>query len=191
MPEPTEQNFARVFVAFPVPSILTEELKSIREQNNSLKGIRWTPLPNLHVTLFFLGEVSEKNLTPINLALSKVIECTPCFKIEFEKITLAGKKKQGGMIWARFYKNDFYATLSTNLHHAVHSFLIVQPVLKDPVPHITLARFRRETEIDQINLFFENNFSLPEINCCELWKSVQTKKGVVYKSLRRFELCNL
>jgi 2'-5' RNA ligase len=141
----------------------------------------------LHITIFFLGEVLEENIPPISDSISSVTNNTKSFQLEFEKIKLAGKLKHGGMIWAQFYKNDFYFNLSTGIYHAVKSFLLTQPVLKDPVPHITLARFRKEADFNQINLSFENSFTLPEINFCELWKTIQTKEGVQYKSLERFE----
>jgi len=188
MPGSSKQNVARLFVAFPVPDIQREELKLIQQQNSSLTGIRWTPLPNLHLTIFFLGEVLEENIPQINDVISKVVEQTHPFIVQFEKIVLAGKMKHGGMIWARFFKNNFYTAISMDIYDAVKEYLIVQPMIKDPIPHITLARFKREAETEKINLSFEYNFSIPGINFCELWKSVQTKEGVIYKSLQRFEL---
>jgi 2'-5' RNA ligase len=181
------KNYARIFVAFPIPSLKSEELKVIQWQNNSLTGIRWTPFQNLHVTIFFLGEVLEETISSINDAIHAATNKTKPFELEFEKITPAGKLKHGGMIWTQFYKNDFYFNLSTGIYHAVKSFLLTEPVLKDPIPHITLARFRKEVDFNEINLSFENSFTLSEINFCELWRTIQTKEGVRYKCLERFE----
>src|SRR5436190_4874871 len=102
------KNYARIFVAFPVTSVIAEELKIIRVQNNLLTGIRWTPSQNLHLTIFFLGEVPEENVSSISVVISAALIKTKPFSIEFDRITLAGKPKHGGMIWARFHKNDFY-----------------------------------------------------------------------------------
>lgn len=181
------KNLVKVFVAFPVPSIHAEELKIIQQRNAVLNGIHWTPLPNLHVTLFFLGEVFEESIPDINIALLNVTEYAESFNLKFEKIVLTGKKKYRGMIWVRFFKKDSFTNLSMNLHQAVKSFLINQPVLKDSIPHITLARIKKDAEIEKIDLSFANKFSLPEIKFCELWKSIQTKEGVIYKPLERFE----
>ena len=178
-------------MAFPVPLTQAHALDTIREQNSSLQGIRWTPLQNLHVTLFFLGEVEEENIPAISQSISKVTEQTLSFNIEFEKIILVERKKNAGMIWARFLKNEFFTTLSMSLHHTVKSFLVVNQVMKDFIPHITIARLKREAENEKINLSFDDKFSLPEINFCELWKTIQTKEGVVYKSLERFKLRKL
>ncbi len=188
----SEKNYARIFVAFPIFPLKAEELKAIQQQNSpSLANeIRWTPLRNLHVTIFFLGEVLQENIPSISKAISTVTSQTKPFTIEFEKVQLAGKLKHGGMIWARFHKNDSYFNLSSGIYHAVKNFLLTQPVFKDPVPHITLARFRKETDFNKINLSFEDNFMLPEINFCELWKTIQSKEGVWYESLERFDLRN-
>ena len=182
----SEKNSARVFVAFPVPDLNAEELKVIRQQNILLNGIRWTPSQNLHVTIFFLGEVLEEHISSINNEVSNVVQKTFPFLIEFEKIKLAGKRRQGGMIWAQFYKNDSYSDLSKVIYQSVKRFLTTEPVFKDPIPHITIARLKKESEFEKINLSLKNKFSLPEINFCELWKTIQTKDGVVYKSLNRF-----
>lgn len=181
------KNVARIFVAIPVPYLQAEEFKIIQQQNLSLSNIRWTPLANLHVTIFFLGEVLEENIFSINNAIKKVIENTSPFRIDFEKIMLKGQKKNNGMIWAKFFRNDSYASLSNAIYNAVKEFLIVQPVFKEPVPHITLARIKNMTGIDAINLSFKENFSLLEINSCELWKTVHTKDGVVYECLEQFD----
>jgi 2'-5' RNA ligase len=187
MTNPAEKNYARIFVSFPVPSLQAEALEIIRQQNSLATGIRWTQIQNLHVTIFFLGEVLEENLPAINRAISFVTVETLPFNLTFEKITFAGKLKHGGMIWARFLKSNSYASLSGNIYHAVREFLLTQPVFKDPIPHITLARFKRETDLTKINLTMGFALELPSINYCELWKTIQTKEGVLYKSLGRFD----
>lgn len=187
---PPETNFARVFVAFPILSDQVNKIHSIQQQNASLEQIRWTPLRNLHITLFFLGEVPSESLDRIRAAISNVIVHSHSLKLEFEKATMEGKNKKGGMIWIRFFKNDLFTTLHQNLYHAVKSYLGVQSALKDTIPHITIARFRKETEIDKLNLLIDTNFSIPEINSCELWQTVQTKAGVFYKNLQLFEFRN-
>ena len=187
---PPETNFARVFVAFPIPSDQVNKIHSIQQQNASLEQIRWTPLRNLHITLFFLGEVQRETLDDISSAISNVIMHSRSLKLEFEKVTIEGKNKKGGMIWVRFFKNDLFTTLHQNLYHAVASYMGVQSILKDPIPHITIGKFRKETKDDKINLSFDTNFSIPEIDFCELWQTVQTKAGVFYKNLQRFEFRN-
>lgn len=182
-----ETNLVRVFVSFPVSSVQAEKIKSIQLHNDSLKQIRWTPLPNLHVTIYFLGEVRKESLEQISNALSKAIKHTEAFRIEFEKITIEGKTNKQGMIWARFFKNNSFTNLNNNLYQAVESYLRIQSVLKDPIPHITIARFRKEAEIDTLDASFDATFSMPEINSCELWQTVHTKEGVAYKSLDRFD----
>ena len=184
---PPETNFARVFVAFPIPSDQVNKIHSIQQQNASLEQIRWTPLRNLHITLFFLGEVQRETLDDISSAISNVIMHSRSLKLEFEKVTIEGKNKKGGMIWVRFFKNDLFTTLHQNLYHAVASYIEVQSVVKYPIPHITIGRFRKEAAFDKINLSFEKTFSIPDIDACELWQTIQTKEGVIYKSLVRFD----
>ena len=185
-----ETNFARVFIAFPVVSSPAEKIQSIHKQNFSLDHIRWTPMRNLHITLFFLGEVHNETLDDISSAISNVIMHSRSLNLEFEKVTIEGKNNKGGMIWVRFFKNVLFTALHQNLYHAVESYLGVQSVVTDPIPHITIARFRKEAAIDKINLSFEKTFSIHGIDACELWQTIQTKEGVLYKSLEQFDFSN-
>jgi 2'-5' RNA ligase len=180
----TEENHIRLFVAIPVPALMDETLKSLQHQNSSLNGIRWTPIPNLHITIFFLGEISELNCSFVKQAVSKVIENSSPFHLDFEKITLTGKNKYGRMIWAQFRKHNSFASLSNGIFEAVEPYLILRRFIHDPVPHITLARMK--TEPVSLNLNSEKLISLPEVNSCELWKTVHGKYGVVYDSLEQF-----
>jgi 2'-5' RNA ligase len=184
------KNYVRVFVAVPVQPAQAEELKQIQLQNNSLRGIRWTPLSNLHITVFFLGEVQEENISSISKKIKVIAHTTSPFNIQFEKITTEGKIKRSGMIWARFYKNKDFSLLANTVSESVKSFLAPRSAIADPVPHITLARLKVKAEYEKINLFFKENFSIPEITFCELWQTIHTKDGVLYKSLERFDFLN-
>jgi 2'-5' RNA ligase len=184
------KKLSRVFVAFPMQASEAEKLKLIQQQNSSLSNIRWTPGANLHLTVFFIGEILNEHIDPAIKSISEVARGNSPFEIGFEKITWAGKKMPHGMIWAQFFKNDFYSRLSSDLHQALKEFLTVHPVFKDPIPHVTLARMNKAADINKINLHFEENFSIPQISYCELWKTMHTPEGVRYDSLKRFDFQN-
>ena len=56
-----------MFVAVWPPLGLSDSLTAMPRPR--LDGLRWTPSENLHVTVFFLGEVAEPQVAPLAAAL--------------------------------------------------------------------------------------------------------------------------
>jgi len=185
MPDSSSGKLVRVFIAYPLPLLFAESLRTVQQQNQSLNGFRWTPSENLHVTIFFIGEIQKEKIPAVTEAVSQVAKDCKTFHLEFDAITVEGKRKNG-MIWARFKKNPDYADLSVNVYAAVKSLLMREPNIKDPIPHITLARWKPGAEIENLNLSVEGKLSDLDVNVCELWQTVQGKEGVSYDRLARF-----
>src|SRR4051812_36508382 len=132
----------RLFVAYPFPADLRQHAKVVQANNASFENIRWTPLQNLHVTIFFLGEVYISNLEEIKNRIRKEVSICLSFKIELENISLEKGRKHSGMIWFKFHKHESFSALSNKLHESLLEFLLHTSRIHDPVPHVTLARWK-------------------------------------------------
>ena len=104
----------RLFVAHPIPDQLEVKLQEVSKKNELVRGIRWTPGANMHITLFFIGEVEENNVTAIRESLNKLFSNQQPFSIDFDTICTAGKKKISSMIWARYIKNTEFSLCDRN-----------------------------------------------------------------------------
>ncbi len=178
----------RIFLATPLPPVWSESFLEISKKNSSLEKFRWTPRDNLHITLFFIGEVEENNLENIVSALGKLFVEQKSFILEFETVELRGKKGHPSMLWGKFCKKEMFSQLSESIFQSVKEFMTIDVVHKDPIPHSTLARIKPGANTDLINLKIEIPEKFISIDAAELWKTVQSKDGVWYERLQHWEL---
>ncbi|MBK7850777.1 MAG: hypothetical protein IPJ66_06420 [Bacteroidetes bacterium] len=52
----------RIFLAFPLPLNLRKQLQQMFSGYSNAAGFRWAPEENLHITIFFIGEVEEEKI---------------------------------------------------------------------------------------------------------------------------------
>jgi len=176
----------RIFAAYPIKKDLAKAFLQLQEKNSSIKNIRWTPEANLHITLFFIGEINESNLENAKFVLKDTLkDCQP-FNLEFESIVFKGLKHPS-MIWATFKKEKSFLELSKRIHKSVKELMTITPTHLDPIPHCTLARLKHGTDVLAIDTSININPTSICIDGAELWKTVQTKDGVKYECLERFE----
>jgi 2'-5' RNA ligase len=166
---------------------MAESFFQLSQKNSHIKKIRWTPAENLHITLFFIGEVEEHNLDKIKLALHDVLNGQHSFALEFDEIELRGRKHPS-MLWGKFKKSESFSSLSEKIYKSLREFMTIEVAHKDPVPHCTLARIKTHVDLESLN----KNITLPasslNIDRIELWQTEQTKEGVKYKCLEEFPL---
>ena len=64
-------NKKRLFVAINLPEEIKKNLFCFKNRYLEIPA-RWTKKENLHITLYFIGYVSEKNLEKIREALKEI-----------------------------------------------------------------------------------------------------------------------
>lgn len=164
---------------------MAESFLRLSQKNPDIKNIRWTPKENLHITLFFIGEIEEKNLSDVKVNLENIFIDQKTFSLEFESVILKGKKHPS-MIWVGFRKNEFFRELSEKIHQSIKDFMTVKSVHHDPIPHCTLARLKPGADISSMNRMINLQQPVLKINTAELWQTEQTKDGVRYVCLQKF-----
>jgi len=178
----------RIFVALPLLAEWKKFAFTVSEKNSSIEKISWTPQDNLHVTLFFIGEIEENNLEKISSVLKNIFIDKKPYSLEFESIEIKGKKSKPSMVWIKFRKSESFSLLSEKIHEAIKEFMTIEVTHKDPIPHCTLARIKAGADISNLDL----NFSPPSneilVDHGELWKTVQGRDGVWYERLGLFRM---
>ncbi len=178
----------RIFLATPLPPVWSESFLEISKKNSAVEKFRWPPADNLHIALFFIGEVEEENLEKIASALEKLFAEQKSFILEFETVELRGKKSHPSMLWGKFSNCEMFSQLSEKIYLSVKEFMTIDVVHKDPIPHCTLARIKPGANTDLINLKIEISEKFISIDAAELWKTVHSKEGVRYERLQRWKL---
>src|SRR3989338_8988715 len=89
----------RIFLAINIPGSLKEEMLSVR---NKLPEVpcTWTSKENLHFTLVFLGNTSDKELEEVVRRAKEVGEKHKKFSITLLRIQYGASRNVPRMIWA-------------------------------------------------------------------------------------------
>lgn len=159
----------RLFVASDIPTTLVEDFSKYQE-SLSINQASWTKEENYHLTVAFLGYVSEENIGSIEKEISQIAANTSFFELHFEGVILAPPGKDARMIWAKLDPSDLYSELVSKVYSNTKPY-ITEQTRTERIPHITLARFREGERISEENLvqpqlrqksFFVENVSLFE-----------------------------
>ena len=151
--------------------------------------VRWTPVENLHLTIRFLGDVTEDLLTQLNGALeSQLAEVVP-FSIMFKEPRLFPHFKKPRVVAAIIPHNDALTALAEILEsNAVTAGL--QPETRQFKGHLTLGRcdksFPKRIKLDS----FPFSCKLP-VNRITLFQSQLSSAGATYTRLAELPLGQL
>ena len=126
----------RLFVAIPLPEIVRLRLVGLC---TGVPGARWTQPENLHLTLRFIGEVSETSFSDIAEALSLVDG--QAFDFHLAGAGQFGDRRRARILWAGIAPNDHLLRLRNQIEgHLQHAG--IEPEGRKYSPHVTLARLK-------------------------------------------------
>ena len=185
----------RLFVAIELPDNFKSQLA--KYQLELVKDLeiqpRLTTKENLHITISFLDTVEESLIPGLTEELQSVSKFIKPFTLQYSYTTLGPPGRFPSMIWAVFEQHIAFTNLMRMINGTVVKYLKIhkQPVLisshMEPVPHITLARFKKNLPPAQIDFA---TFSIKELHVASftLMHSQLTRYGSIYTSLKSFDL---
>jgi 2'-5' RNA ligase len=172
----------RIFVGIEITNNdITNSIKEFQEKVN-IDG-KPVELQNLHFTLQFLGEISEKIAEKIIQSL-KTIEFSS-FDVNLEGIGAFPKPKFPRVIWVG--TDEIGGNMLIRLSKKVEKVLEPLGFFSDKPfkPHITVFRIKKK--IGDISGELENhkmvNFGVQKVSNIKLKKSVLTANGPIYSDL--------
>jgi 2'-5' RNA ligase len=148
--------------------------------------VRWTPLDNLHLTIRFLGDVSEELLTSLNASVkTRLAEVAP-FSIMFKEPRLFPHFKKPRVVAAIIPHNDALNALATILEScAVAAGL--EPETRQFKGHLTLGRckksFPKRIKLDSMP--FSSKLPVASVS---LFQSQLSSEGPTYTRLAELPL---
>jgi len=159
----------RIFIAINLPEKVKEKLADF--QNKWLElPCRWTRKDNLHITLEFLGYLTDEELIELCQKTKEIASKKDSFSVHLNKICYGPPNKPPKMVWAVGEK--------------------IQEL--NIVPHITLGRIKtwefnrlEPEERPEINTEISLSF---EVNSIEVMESELKRGGPSYTLLESCEL---
>ncbi len=179
-------GLTRAFVALWPPEAMAEALVAAQR---GLPFGRLVPEENLHVTLAFLGDLSEAELEAAHEALAGIAGPAP--QVSVEGIgTFGGARPRA--LWAAVPREAGLIALQSGVTRRLRA-AGVAPEARKFVPHITLARFRHGT-VEDANLqrFIADRAGLrlapAAVPAFSLVASTLGPGGAVYEDLVQYPL---
>jgi len=174
----------RVFVAVDLPKEVKDYLFNLPKKFKGAK-VKWTSKRNLHLTLNFIGEVTEEKAEKIADVL-KTIKAKK-FKAKLGKLGFFPDEKSIKIIWIGLEPKDKLQKLANDVDAELIEFSSEQRFES----HITIGRFKgfkkkedfyksiKELEIEPMEF---------EVSSFTLYKSILRKEGPKYISIENVEM---
>lgn len=173
-------------MAINLPENVKKQLAGYRDSWPEIPA-RWTRPENLHITLEFLGYVSDEDLPSILESIQGIAGRHSSFEIKLKEISYGPPNKMPPrMIWAIGEKSEAFQKLQRDLSRA----LALET--KGGSPHITLARirawdFRKIEPEERPEISEEISFSF-SVNAIDAMESRLKRGGSEYTILESYSL---
>lgn len=177
----------RIFIAINLPDSIKEELLSYQKKLKNL-NVRWARSDNLHITLAFIGYVSEEEIEKILKATQETASKFSPFLIELNRICLGPTPERARMIWAEGEASKDLINLDKKLKEELSKEKINFDGKYPLKVHITLAR-AGGNELRGINLDQELDKLNFETKNIDVMESRLARSGAEYEVFKIFPLC--
>jgi len=163
----------RIFIAVNLSEGIKKRLQEFRDKCDYLP-VRWTKEASLHLTLVFIGYVSNEQMLEACRVVREAVSETEPFFINFKRIVLAPSGKPPRMIWLEGETSQNLNELKNKLEDALlESDSGLRRKESRPMsPHITLARIKTEQwrnlpSLPKIEERFEAQLSVASVEVME------------------------
>ncbi|MGA7392560.1 MAG: RNA 2',3'-cyclic phosphodiesterase [Terrimicrobiaceae bacterium] len=173
----------RLFIALELPESCRETLVAL---DPHIRGLRWLPLDQLHMTLSFIAQVNATADEKLREALGVVR--VAAFFLPIQGVGIFGGSRPS-VVWAGAGKGHphlfaFHKYIQDAVLHAG-----LEPDLKPFHPHITLGRANgvsRATLLPVLRRHAETEFGLWKVTGFAMFSSVLSPEGPKYTAEMRW-----
>jgi len=134
----------RIFVAINLPEDIKRQLEKYQQNfalNQNTEWAKWTKKDNLHITLEFLGYLTDEEIGEVCMAVKEVAERHEAFSVNLTSILYGPPGKMPPrMVWVEGEKSKELANLRKDLEEALTKKVSFIPENRGFASHITLAR---------------------------------------------------
>ncbi len=185
------QKKSRLFIAIPLPEFLKDALQECREWLSSypeMKEIKnWIAPSNLHITLHFLGDISEKKIPYLQEIVNQTAQKLP-LSLTMKDIGTFEENELPNSIWVGIEKNEQLKTIHQELTKKLEDLEIEleSTSFENYNPHVTLAYIDANNETkkaikERLKKILVGEIGVWENSKIELISSTKTTEGSVYK----------
>ena len=181
---PGIQRLMRAFIAVDVEptGVMLRFMEAVRKAGR----VKMVERENLHLTLKFLGEVSEATVEEIGAVVGKCVSGRRAFDISFRGYGFFPPRGRPRVVWIGVESPDFIE-LARDVDDALSEMGYERE--RSYVPHLTVARVKGHFIPGAIpERFAKMNFGTQRVECVKLKKSRLTPTGPIYSDIAVFHL---
>jgi RNA 2',3'-cyclic 3'-phosphodiesterase len=183
----------RLFIAIEIPGEIKQKMADVqRRLRDTDVDVGWTRPEGIHLTLKFLGEITESKVPDIMGTLARALGGTGGFRLEIERVGTFPSPKNARVVWVGV-SGDGERLI--NLQTAVEDAMAELGMERDDrpfTPHLTLGRIKYLRSKEKwLNILDEiKNIKLAgfDVTAVALMKSELRRTGAVYSEMGRIEL---
>lgn len=175
----------RLFVGLSIPDDIAQRLEMLA---NGMPGARWVEPENMHITLRFIGEVSQADAEDIDNELRRTVANPVTYNIT--SMDTFGQGRKAHALYAGVTFSPEMELLQTRVEAAVVRAGQPRETRKFK-PHVTLARLKSVPEVGLLSFIQANNlFRAGPILADQfvLYESRMGNGGSVYLPLAEYPL---
>jgi RNA 2',3'-cyclic 3'-phosphodiesterase len=179
----------RLFVALDLPDQARNAITDFTSRmRRCFPAAHWVRVEGIHVTLKFIGEVSEDLWPPITEALARVKSAAPV-NLEFSGTGFFPDAKRPRVLWISIQASPNLTEIAANIDARLGKLGIPQET-REFRPHLTLARLDNTRGIEKLHAALqgssESNFGSLRTGEMHLYQSELGKGGARYTRLKTF-----
>ncbi|MFZ0819372.1 MAG: RNA 2',3'-cyclic phosphodiesterase [Candidatus Acidiferrales bacterium] len=139
----------RLFIALDLSESVRAAISAFCEKlRRALPSARWVRPEGIHVTLKFIGELSEDRVGPIQSALEKIHSLAPV-EMAFRGTGFFPNERRPRVFWAGIEASPNLARIASDIEAQLEPLGIAREA-REFRPHLTLARFDELRGIEKL-----------------------------------------
>lgn len=180
----------RSFVAMKINEELKDRFLEFQKVFSQTKmDVKWVERDNLHLTLKFLGNVSEEKIDTLKEALSKITQNTTSFDVDFSKVGCFPNINHPRVVWVGINNNDNLNRLVDEVENELFNIGFKKEE-REFKSHITLGRIKSSKNLNLLSQEIKKcdnmNFGRMKVGKIYLMKSTLTPTGPIYTIIEKF-----
>ncbi|MHB0976004.1 MAG: RNA 2',3'-cyclic phosphodiesterase [Candidatus Aquicultorales bacterium] len=181
----------RIFFGVDLPDAVKDDLASLAPRSGvDMEGAMWTPSPNLHFTLKFIGNVDEGVVGPMAKAVEEALRDVPVFTFTLGSAGAFPSPGRARVVWYGVKDGtEPLEEVARRIDRAV-KFFGIEPETRRFHAHATLARLKTPKDVRHAIEALDSKLEGVEIDVTgvALFESVLKKTGAEYTVLRQLPL---
>jgi len=182
----------RLFVAISGENLDFDPVEKLKKLKTNLSKkeleFKFVPQHNLHITLNFLGEISEDKITSIQEELASLAENHEGFDLKLSDLDAFPDIQKGRVIWIGVQNSIKLRSLQAECEERIKN-LGIELEDREYRPHMTVARIRSPRNLkDVLSPYQGHRFGVLGVNSVVLYESKLGGAFPVYSKVCEFAL---